>query len=119
MIRESRSESPFPVVVKRPRGPNERHLACRICSQLCDEESATEYVHTPDENTSFPAAALELKPAGTAGRSSLERCPECGTYYLYSHHYEFLVIAPGSYDEYTLTRLTDERAAEYLKGQDA
>jgi hypothetical protein len=118
MIRESRSESPFPVVVKRPRGPNERHLACRICSQLRDEECATDYLHAPEDNTSLPAAARELKSAGGAGRSSLERCPECGTYYLYNHHYEFLLISPGSYDEYTLTRLTDERAAEYLEGRD-
>ncbi len=116
-IRESRSESPFPVVVKRPRGPNERHLACRICSQLRDEECATEYVHESDDNTDLPAAARELMPAGSAGNASLERCPECGTYYLYRHHYEFLMMSPGSYDEYTLTRLTDERAAEYLDGR--
>lgn len=98
-----------------------RHLTCSICSQLRDEESAIDYVQTPEDNTNFPEAIGKLKVvkelhAGHPG-SDLMQCPECGTYYHYRSIYEYLIGYGGSYDEYILTRIDDETAKDYLEGR--
>jgi hypothetical protein len=97
--------------------PEPRHLKCSTCSPLHDRESAIEYVHEPENNTPFPEGGNKLKVVRDI-RSDLQlrQCPECGTYYLYHTHYEFLIGFGGSYDETMLWRLTDEVGKEYLEG---
>ena len=94
-----------------------RHGHCSICSQLRDHEFGRQTHGRPEEDTFLPDAARhlknvrELKP-GSVRYTWLRRCPECATYYLHRTGYEYL--ASGSEDEQFLTRLTDEKAAEYL-----
>ncbi|HCR72213.1 MAG TPA: hypothetical protein DIW23_12265 [Anaerolineae bacterium] len=91
---------------------------CSICSQIRDKESATEYVHQPENNTSFPEAVGKLKIARDIDTNfELRQCPECKTYYLYRSIYEFLVGFGGSYDEYILWRITDEMGKDYVEGR--
>jgi hypothetical protein len=98
-------------------GAEARHSRCAICSQLADHEYAFQKGGRPDEATYLPAASnrLELvrdfKPGSSRARQ-LKRCPECGTYYLYTSDYEFLVN--GTEDEDYLDRLTDDEAAQHL-----
>lgn len=93
-----------------------RHLTCSICSQLRDHESATEYVQQPESNTGFPLAVSKLKVAKEIdSRLQLMQCPECGTYYLMRHIYEFLIGYGGSYDESILWRITDEMGKDYAE----
>lgn len=101
------------------RAKSGRHLACSTCGTLQDEEYGFQKNGWPHDDTFLPAPAARLEivkdlaPGG--GRSKLlERCPACGTCYLYRTDYEFLV--GGTEDEQFLTRLTDEQAAEYLAG---
>lgn len=92
--------------------------ACSICSQLADRETAFQKYGWEENDTYLPAAAdalaivRDFKPYSSR-KLQLWRCPECGTYYLYSSDYEYLVN--GSEDEETLERLTAERAAELLQ----
>ena len=100
-----------------PDAPEARHLGCSICSQLRDQEHALQTVQGDEEDTSLPEAANRLEVArdiqpGVPGLQ-LKRCPECGTYYLLRSIYEFLIGFGGSYDEYFLTRVTDEVGADY------
>ena len=92
-----------------------RHETCSTCSTLHNYESATQYVHETEPDTQLPEAMGRLRdvPTGSGG-PDLMICPECGTYYEYDTHYEFLIGFGGSYDEQTLTRLSDQEAAEYL-----
>ena len=91
---------------------------CSICSRLKDTEYAFQKYGWEEDNTYLPAVAGQLtlvkdfKPYSSR-KLQLQQCPECHTYYLYETDYEFLVN--GSEDEETLTRLSDEKAAEYLK----
>jgi hypothetical protein len=92
-------------------------VQCSICGQLADEESAYQKYGSEINNSSLPASASRLvlvKDFSSCGsrRMQLERCPECGTYYLYRTDYEYQVN--GTEDEEFLTRLTAETAAEYL-----
>lgn len=90
---------------------------CSICSQLADEECAYQKYGREECDTYLPVAAgllvvvKDFRPYGSR-KLQLQRCPECGAYYLYQTDYEYLVN--GSEDEEHLTRLTVERAAEYL-----
>lgn len=90
--------------------------ACSICSQLDDRHTAFQKGGRESENTYLPAAASHLKTVkdlDPSGRTfQLQQCPQCGTYYLYEHTYEFLVY--GSEDDESLTRLPAGKAAEYL-----
>jgi hypothetical protein len=98
-----------------------RHLTCSLCSLLSDEEYALEKVYPDENDTHLPEAVrqlevvLDIRPGHPGLR--LMQCPECKTYYLYRSAYEFLLIGSGSYDEYFLTRLTDEVAADYREGR--
>lgn len=91
--------------------------SCRICSQLAEREYATQKSGWEENNTHLPAACgllesvKDLKP--DSSRSTvLQRCPECGMYYLYQSDYEYL--AGGSEDTQQLTRLSEEQAQSYL-----
>jgi len=97
----------------------DRHLKCSICSQLGDKEHALQHVQGDEEDTYLPEAANRLKVVRDIGHHNLElqQCPECGTYYLWRSIYEFLVGFGGSYDEYYLTRLTDDVGADYRDGR--
>jgi GNAT superfamily N-acetyltransferase len=98
------------------------HERCRICSQLSDQEYAYQKYGWEQDNTYLPAAAGHLqvvrdfRPYGSR-KLQLQRCPECGTWYMYRTDYEYLVN--GSEDEEYLTRLTEEQAAEYLDQADS
>src|SRR5262245_57048839 len=92
---------------------------CGICSQLDDYEFGRQTVGREDQDTFLPSTserfktARDLKPKGGLRQLLLLQCPECGTYYLFKSDYEYL--ATGSEEEQTLTRLTDEKAAEYMQ----
>ena len=92
-------------------------LACIICSQLADHESASQKYGWEENDTSLPSAANELKVVrdlkpGSARILQLRQCPLCGTYYRYETDYEYLVN--GTEDEQSLTRLGAEEAKECL-----
>lgn len=94
------------------------HLQCSICSQIKDYESATEYIQEPQSNTDFPEAVKKLKVIKSINsRQDLMQCPECKTYYHYHSHYEFLIGGTGSYDEYIIERISNERANQYLNSK--
>ena len=99
--------------------PADRHLKCSICCLLGDQEHALEHVQGDEEDSHLPETAKKLKVVRDIrpGRLELQQCPECGTYYLSRSLYEFLVGFGGSYDEYYLTRLTDEAGADYREGR--
>ena len=90
---------------------------CSICSNLKEEEYASQKFGWEENNTYLPAAVNDLKlvqdfqPYGSR-KLQLLQCPRCGTYYLYRTDYEYLVN--GSEDEEFLTRLSADQAAEYL-----
>ncbi len=93
------------------------HAQCTICSQLADQESASQKGGWEDEATFLPPASNELQivqdfAPGSSRAMQLLQCPECETYYLYTSDYEFLVN--GTEDSDLLTRLTKTRAEEYL-----
>ena len=91
-----------------------RHLTCGICSGLEDYERAIQHVQGEEGDTELSEAARRLVGKSTTpGPPVLLRCPECATCYRFESTYEFLIGFGGSYDEQTLTRLTDEEAAEY------
>ena len=102
-----------------PDGPRNDapHKQCKTCSSLKDQENAYQKYGWEQDSTYLPAAArqllviVDLRPYGSR-KLQLQQCPECGTYYLYTTDYEYLVN--GSEDEENLTRLTEEQAAEYL-----
>jgi hypothetical protein len=92
-----------------------KHLACSICSLLRDVETAYEHVQSPEDDVDFPEAVKHLKTVRDISNSkSLMQCPQCGTYYFYKSSYEFLIGYGGSYDEFNITRLSDEEAQQYL-----
>lgn len=96
-----------------------RHLSCSICSQLGEDEYAMQHVQSEPGDTSLPMAAqqLELVREIRTGSLRLQRCPECGTWYLWRTIYEFLIGFGGSYDEYFLRRLSDDVAEDYRLGR--
>ena len=90
---------------------------CSICSSLRRAEYASQKYGWPENDTALPIAAnglvliRDFKPLSDRARQ-LQRCPECGAWFLYETDYEYLVN--GSEDEQTLTRLTEAEAAAYL-----
>ena len=96
-----------------------RHLGCSICSQLGEDEHALQHVQSEPGDTFLPEAAqqLELIREIRTGSLRLQRCPECGTCYLWRTIYEFLIGFGGSYDEYFLRRLSDDVAEDYRLGR--
>lgn len=112
------AEAPKPLQLPPKVEPASKPLAdCTICSQLKDYEHGMQKVGREEEDTFLPAAAgklvdlMETEP-GRNRSPILDRCPECGTYYLYEVVYDYL--ATGSEDEQKLTRLTPEQAQAYL-----
>lgn len=96
-----------------------RHQSCSICSNLQEHQSATEYVLSPEENIDFPENVLNAigklkKVKEISSSTDIFQCPECGSYYMYSTSYEYLIGGSGSYDEYNLTRMNDETAKKFL-----
>jgi len=94
-----------------------RHARCSICSQLSEHGLGRQTHGRPEEDSFLPDAARHLKNVreldpGSVRYTLLRQCPECATYYLHRNDYEYL--ATGSEDEQILTRLTDEKAVEYL-----
>jgi hypothetical protein len=92
-------------------------LPCRVCSQLLDQESASQKYGWSADDTSLPHVILDLKLVrdmrlGSERALQLWHCPLCGNYYLYETDYEYLVN--GSEDEQSLTRLSAEEARQYL-----
>ena len=93
---------------------------CSICSYLAEQEIAFQKYGHEEDNTYLPPnvhaliVVKDFKPYSSR-KLQLRRCPQCDTYYLYQTDYEFLVN--GSEDEETLTRLTEEQAAQYLNRQ--
>lgn len=91
--------------------------ACSICSQLKDIETAFQKYGWEENDTALPEEAgklvfvRDLKPVSSR-TLQLQKCPVCGTYYLYSTDYEYLVN--GSEDEQRLERITHEQALVYL-----
>jgi len=93
-----------------------RHAGCGVCSMLKDYEQALQHVQGEPDDTTLPKAVGRLEEVSTPVRGPwLLRCPECGTYYLYETVYEFLIGFGGSYDEQTVTRISDEKAADFLR----
>lgn len=96
------------------------HERCHICKTLADEEHGYQKGGQPQYNAFIPLVAdklevvIDFKPHSDRKRI-LQRCPACKTWYLYESDYEFIV--PGSEDEQTLTRITNDQAAEILKEQ--
>ena len=96
-----------------------RHQNCSICSNLKEYQTATEYVISPEENIDFPENVLKAigklkKIKELSSSTDIFQCPECETYYMYSVSYEYLVSGSGSYDEYNLSRISDEAAKKFL-----
>lgn len=94
-----------------------RQERCGTCSRLSEHELGRQTHGRPEEDTFLPDAARHLKTVrevepGSDRYTLLRQCPECATYYLHRNDYEYL--ATGSEHEQILTRLTDEKAAEYL-----
>ena len=90
---------------------------CPICASLLDQEHAFQKFGAAEHDTHLPAAADQLqliqdyKP-GSNRKRQLRQCPQCGTHFLYTTDYEYLVN--GSEDEEFLTRLTPQQALECL-----
>lgn len=90
---------------------------CPLCSSLADEEHAFQKFGSNTGNTHLPAAAgalilaRDLRPYSSR-KQQMWQCPQCGTYYLYTSDYEYLVN--GSEDEEHLMRLTDDQAMVFL-----
>lgn len=100
---------------RKPAPP--RHASCSICSGLGAYHHGFQKYGREDEDTFLLVISSRLQNVkeidpGRRPTETLQKCPECGTYYLYTTEYEFL--ATGSEDEQTLSRLTDEEAARYL-----
>lgn len=96
-----------------------RHVGCATCGPLRDYEQAVQHVQAQETDTPhLPEAFGRLRSLpGFRGGPDLMRCPTCGTWYLYESAYEFLIGFGGSYDEQTLTRLSDREAIGYLEGE--
>lgn len=95
-----------------------RHAACSACKELRDYQRGFQKGGREQDDTFLPPESARLKTVKDVApdrRPSqiLQQCPECGTYYLYSSEYEFLIS--GSEEEQTLTRLSDSEAAALLE----
>ena len=93
--------------------PSSKVNGCTICSQLGEQEWATQKYGWEENDTHLPEASRklvlirDLKP-NSARALQLWQCPECMTYYRYESDYEYL--AGGSEDEQSLIRLSEEEA---------
>lgn len=92
-------------------------MNCRICSQLADQEWASQKFGWEQNDTQLPAASNELKLIRDLKPNSerafqLWQCPECKTYYRYESDYEYLVN--GCEDEQSLKRLNAQEADELI-----
>ncbi len=97
--------------------PPPKEQKCSSCGDLAGFHRAMQKHGREHEDTHLPPQAANLVTVkdiypGKTRTPSLERCPGCGSYFLYEVTYEYL--ATGSEDEQMLTRLTPEEAAKYL-----
>lgn len=60
---------------------------CEICRQLRDRED--DCVKARDDAQLLPPAAARLVTVPGAEMGRLEKCPLCGTYYSYSHFFDY------------------------------
>lgn len=93
---------------------------CGTCSELGEYHRGFQKGGREEEDTFLPAASSRLKDVGETqpgkNRSPVvQRCPECGAFFLYEVEYDFLV--GGSEDTQHLSRLTPEQAEKLLKGE--
>ena len=91
---------------------------CSICSQLAEQEYASQKFGWEEHDTHLPPPSWQLETVKDLKVDSsrsllLKRCPECSRYYLYESDYEYL--AGGSEDTQQLTRLSDDEAHSYLE----
>lgn len=98
----------------------ERYKNCSICYTIPD--SANEFwVGGELRIGPLPASEKYLEIVGAPfyddsrshSHTSIKRCPECGTCYLWDMEYEYLV--GGSEDDITLTRLNDSDAQKLIQ----
>ena len=97
------------------------HRFCRTCSSMADQEYARQKSGWEENDTHLPSAAgllVTVKDLGSSGSRMrwLQRCPECGTYYLYRTDYEYLVN--GTEDEEYLSRLSESQAESCLNSEE-
>ncbi len=91
---------------------------CRFCGKLADRESAYQKFGWEENDTHLPkeasclVMAKDLAPLNER-KKQLLMCARCGEFFLYETDYEYLVN--GSEDVQTLTRLSIEEAALYMK----
>ena len=94
---------------------------CEICKHLEDEDTSfVKYGHA-EETLTLPAEAARLvrlkdSQVSDTDRREFERCPVCGTFYLYKFTYEYLTN--GSEDEEELTRATPTEAKRFLSDEE-
>ena len=87
---------------------------CEICSQLRDHEDGC--VKESDDALLLPPASSRLVSIPGSWMNSLEKCPLCGTYYSYSHFYEY--SPSGNDEEAHLRRLpAAEALADLIAGE--
>ncbi|MFX1453229.1 MAG: hypothetical protein ACFFCM_20515 [Promethearchaeota archaeon] len=98
----------------------ERYKNCSICCTIPD--SSNEFWVGGELRTApLPASTKHLEIIGAPfyddstsySHTSIKRCPECGTCYLWEMEYEYLV--GGSEDDITLTRLNDNDAQNLVQ----
>ncbi|MEK7529603.1 MAG: hypothetical protein AAB570_01640 [Patescibacteria group bacterium] len=85
---------------------------CRICSKLPD----TITVDT-DQGESIPKELDTLESVGgqsTDAFGALRQCPECHQYYRYWYSHEVTTGGGLGWSEHTLTKITNEHAADQL-----
>jgi hypothetical protein len=88
---------------------------CEICSQLRDHEDGC-VKESDDDALLLPPAASRLVSIPNSRLNSLEKCPLCGTYYDYSHWYEY--SPAGNDEEAHLRRLpVAEALADLIAGE--
>jgi hypothetical protein len=91
---------------------------CGTCGELGEYHRGFQKGGREEEDTFLPAASSRLKNVaetkpGQNRSPVVQRCPECGAYFLYEVEYDFLV--GGSEDTQYLSRLTPEQAEKLLK----
>lgn len=88
---------------------------CEICSQLRDREEGC-VKESSDAPLLPPAASRLVSIPVPPSMGSLEKCPLCGTYYSYSHFFEY--SPSGNDEEAQLIRLTAAEAlADLIAGE--
>jgi len=92
---------------------------CKTCGSLGEVETSFYKGRFEDEAVQLLPAFSSLQEVAAnvwGGRGdALYRCPRCRTFFSYRLDYEFII--PGTEDEETLTRISDEKAAELREAE--